>query len=217
VRGFGSTNLPSARAHTDDIVALERSLHLFVERSVQDAAHAVPGLPALLGFLYLSLHLVGTSLALVWVYRKRPDRFPLVRTTIVTATALSLVIYVLYPAAPPRLAGMGFADTVTHSAHLNLSSNVLGSFYNPLAAVPSLHFGYALLVGAAIAMYAQRRWVRIAGALYPALMLFVIVATGNHFLFDAAAGGVVVVASWLIARRLVEPREATRRRVLVTA
>jgi PAP2 superfamily len=217
VRGFGSTNLPSARAHTDDIVALERSLHLFVERPVQDAAHAVPGLPALLGFLYLSLHLVGTSLALIWVYRKHPGRFPLVRTTIVTATALSLVIYVLYPAAPPRLAGLGFADTVTHSAHLNLSSNVLGSFYNPLAAVPSLHFGYALLVGAAIATYAQRRWVRIAGALYPALMLFVIVATGNHFLFDAAAGGVVVVASWLIARRLVEPREATRRRVLVTA
>ena len=217
VRGFGSTSLPLARAHTDDIVALERSLHIFVEQSVQDAAHAVPVLPALLGFLYLSLHLIGTSIALVWVYRRHPDRFPLVRTTIVTATALSLVIYVLYPAAPPRLAGLGFADTVTHSAHLNLSSNLLGSFYNPFAAVPSLHFGYALLIGVAIAAYAQRRWVRIAGALYPALMLFIIVATGNHFLFDAAAGGLVVVASWWLARRVVDPREPARRRVLVTA
>jgi hypothetical protein len=217
VRGFGSTSLPLARAHTDEIVSLERMLHLFIERSVQDGAHAVPVLPALLGFLYLGLHLIGTALALIWVYRKHPDRFPLVRTTIVAATALSLVIYVLYPAAPPRLAGLGFADTVTHSAHLNLSSNLLGSFYNPFAAVPSLHFGYALIVGVAIAAYAERRWARIAGALYPALMLFIIVATGNHFLFDAAAGGLVVVGSWWLARRLVQQREPAPRRTLVTA
>ncbi len=217
VRGFGSTSLSLAQAHTDDIVALERSSHIFIERSVQNGAHAVPGLPPLLGFLYLALHLIGTSLALVWVYRRHPDRFPLVRTTIVVATALSLVIYVLYPAAPPRLAGLGFADTVTHSAHLNLSSNLLGSFYNPFAAVPSLHFGYSLLVGAAIFAYSDRRWTRIAGALYPALMLFIIVATGNHFLFDAAAGGLVVVASWLVARRLVSVRTPAHRRVLVTA
>jgi hypothetical protein len=217
VRGFGTTSVSLAQAHADDIVGLERSLHVFVESSVQDAAHSVPGLPALLGFLYLALHLIGTSIALVWVYRQHPERFPLVRTTIVTATALSLVIYVLYPAAPPRLAGLGIADTVTHSAHLNLSSNLLGSLYNPFAAVPSLHFGYALLVGAAIAAYAKPRWVRVAGALYPLLMLFVIVATGNHFLVDAAAGGLVVVASWLLARRVIEQREPAQRRVLVTA
>jgi hypothetical protein len=217
VRGFGSTSVSLAQAHTHEIVTVERTLHLFVERSVQNGAHTVPGLPALLGFLYLALHLVGTSIALVWVYRRHPERFPLVRTTIVAATALSLVIYVLYPAAPPRLAGLGFADTVTHSAHLNLSSNLLGSLYNPFAAVPSLHFGYALLVGAAIAAYADRRWVRVAGALYPLLMLFVIVATGNHFLLDAAAGGLVVLASWWFARRVVQQREPERRRVLVTA
>ena len=110
------------------------------------------------------------------------------------------------------------SHTVTHSAHLNLSSNLLGSFYNPFAAVPSLHFGYALLVGGAIAAYSKRRWTRIAGALYPALMLFIIVATGNHFLFAAAAGGLVVVASWWLARRLVEQRDpGSRRGVLVTA
>lgn len=217
VRGFGSTSLPLARAHTDEIVGLERSLHLFVEQSVQNASHAVPGLPPLLGFLYLALHLIGTAVALVWVYRRHPERFAFVRTAIVVATGISLVIYVLYPAAPPRLAGLGFADTVSHSTGLNLSSDLLGSLYNPFAAVPSLHFGYALLIGMAIATYADRRWARIAGALYPALMLFIIVATGNHFLFDAAAGGIVVLASWAIARRLVETREPVRRPALVTA
>ena len=76
--------------------------------------------------------------------------------------------------------------------------------YNPFAAVPSLHFGYALLVGAAMALLAGRRSVRIAGAAHPVVMLFVIVATGNHFVFDAAAGAVVTVAGWLAARRLVD-------------
>ena len=48
-------------------------------------------------------------------------------------------------------------------------------------------------------MLARRRWVRVLGALYPAFMLFDIVATGNHFLFDAATGGaLVVVVGWLV-------------------
>jgi len=69
--------------------------------------------------------------------------------------------------------------------------------------VPSLHFGYAFIVGVAVAALARRPNVRLVGAAYPAFMLFIIVATGNHFLFDAFAGGVVAVAGWLIAKVLV--------------
>ncbi len=203
VRGFGSTSLSAAQAHTADIVALEQSLHVFGERSVQRAAEHVPALPGVLGFLYMSLHLGGTAAALLWVYRRHRAHFPLVRTAIVASTAISLVIYVFYPAVPPRLAGLGFADTVTSAAHVNLSSEALGSLYNPFAAVPSLHFGYALLVGIAIARLAPSRAARLLGAAYPLLMLFVIVATGNHFLFDAAAGGAVTIAGLWIARWLV--------------
>lgn len=202
-RGAGDASLAVARDHTSDIVALERSLNIFSERAVQEWSHGVPYLPALLGLAYMSLHLGATTLAVRWVYRERRHAFPLVRTTLIVSTALALVGYVLYPAAPPRLAGLGFADTVTTHTGLNLSSDLLGSFYNPLAAVPSLHFGYALIVGAALAALARRRWVRVLGALYPAFMLFDIVATANHFWFDAAAGGAVVVAGWWIARALV--------------
>jgi len=203
VRGFGSTTLAAARAHTVDIVALERALGVFVERPVQDAAAALPGIPMLLGFGYMSLHLGATAAMLVWAHRSHRDRFAEVRTTLVVATAISLAIYVLYPAAPPRLAGLGFADTVTDKAGINLSSDALGSLYNPFAAVPSLHFGYALLVGVAVYVLASRRWVRWIGAAYPPFMLFTIVATGNHFLFDAAAGGLVVVLSYFVARALL--------------
>ena len=136
----------------------------------------------------------------MWVHRKHPDRFPIVRTTFVAATALALVGYVFFPAAPPRLSARGFSDTVTSSTGLDLSSDLLGALYNPFAAVPSLHFGYALIVGVVLAVVAQRRLWRIAGALYPATMLLIIVATGNHFFVDAVLGGLVVVIGWLVAR-----------------
>ena len=212
IRGLGSGGFAAAYRHTAEIVALEQRLHVFGERGVQEWAQRIPALPAVLGVAYIAFHLAGTTLALVWVYRTRRERFALLRTTLVATTALSLAVYVLYPVAPPRLTSLGFSDTVTTHAHLNLSSDMLGSLYNPIAAVPSLHFGYALLVGVALVLLGRSRAVRIAGALYPGVMLFVIVATGNHFVFDAAAGAAVTVAGWAIARLLVDPARPTARR-----
>jgi hypothetical protein len=82
---------------------------------------------------------------------------------------------------------------------VNLSSDLLGSLYNPFAAVPSLHFGYALLVGVTVALVARGRMARIIGGAYPVAMLFIIVATGNHFFFDALAGGLAIGAGYVIA------------------
>lgn len=218
VRGRGHATLAAARAHTDAIVSLERDVHVFGERAVQHAVHALPAVPALLGAAYILLHFVGTTSFIVWSHRRRREHFAFIRNTLIVATGIALVIYVLYPAAPPRLAGLGFSDTVSSGAHVNLSSNLLGSLYNPFAAVPSLHFGYALLVGAGIATLARRRAVRVAGALYPLVMLFVIVATGNHFFFDAATGGIVVIASAFVARALSrDGREQVRRRRVESA
>ena len=202
VRGFGGQDWIAARAHTADIVALEQRFSLFVERDIQSAFSAIAGAPAVLGFLYVALHFAGTAAAAIWIHHRHPAAFAHLRTTLIVATALALIGYVFYPAAPPRLSGMGFTDTVTSHTGLNLSSDFLGSLYNPIAAVPSLHFGYALAVGVALAGVMKRRSLRIAFALYPALMLLVIVATGNHFFFDAAAGGLVVAVGWLVASRL---------------
>jgi PAP2 superfamily len=210
VRGQGSATLPTAREHTDEIVALERHLHVFGERAVQHAAHALPGLPTLLGVAYIALHFLGTAVFLVWLHRRHREYFPLVRNTLVAATGIALAIYLLFPVAPPRLAGLGFVDTVTHSAKVNLSSDALGSLYNPFAAVPSLHFGYALLVGVAVARIARGRIAQVIGWSYPVVMLIVIVATGNHFFFDALAGGIAIAAGFAVASWIDSP--TTRRR-----
>ena len=212
VRGQGNATVAAARSHTDWIVGLERHLHVFGERAVQNAADAVPGVPTLLGIAYIALHFIGTTAFLVWLYRRHRERFALVRNTLIAATGIALTLYVLFPVAPPRLAALGFVDTVSHSAKVNLSSDALGSLYNPFAAVPSLHFGYALLVGVTIAALARRPLVRALALTYPLVMLLVIVATGNHFFFDAAAGALAIGAGYVIARWIDSARRAPRRR-----
>ena len=211
VRGQGDATLAVARTHTDDIVALERHLHIFGERAVQNGVHALPGLPTLLGIAYIVLHFLGTAAFLVWLHRRHREYFAIVRNTLVAATGLALAIYLLFPVAPPRLAGLGFVDTVTHSAKVNLSSDALGSLYNPFAAVPSLHFGYALLVGVTLARVAKSGVVRVIGWSYPAVMLLVIVATGNHFFFDAIAGGIAIAAGFAIASWIDSPTRREQR------
>jgi hypothetical protein len=70
-----------------------------------------------------------------------------------------------------------------------------------------------------MAVIARHRVVRVIGALYPALMLLVIVATGNHFFLDAALGGVAVLLGWLLARAVVAPptQRPTAARVATSA
>jgi hypothetical protein len=208
-RGLVAGGAHVALRHAQDVVSLERTLHIFVEDSVQHAALAVPGLIGTFDFVYLTLHLSLTAGLLLWLHRRRPAAYPFVRTTLLLATALAVVGYVLFPTAPPRLSGLGIADTVS-GGHVDLNEGLVSSLYNPFAAVPSLHVGYALIVGASLARYAPRLVARLAGLAYPPFVLLVIVATGNHFFVDAAAGAAVAGVA-LLAARLLVPRRAFER------
>ena len=138
---------PVWRSGTPDQVAeLERSWSIFVEREVQAAVRTIPWLVGMLGFSYLALHLTVTGGYLLWLYRFRPAAFPFIRNTLLLATGITMIGYVTYPTAPPRLAGIGIVDTVSNG-HVDLNSGLVHSLYNPFAAVPSMHFGYALVIG----------------------------------------------------------------------
>jgi PAP2 superfamily len=202
-RGLVVSDARDADHHAHDVVALERWLHIFAEANVQHAARNLPGLTSLLGTAYLTLHLAVTVGVLLWLHTRRPAAFPFVRTTLLIASALALVGFLAYPTAPPRLAGIGIADTVSNG-HLDLNKGFVSSLYNPYAAVPSMHIGYALIVAASLLLYARRPLVRALGVLYPPFVLLVVVATGNHFFFDAAAGALVAAvagaASFVLTR-----------------
>ena len=189
-RGFVVGDAAEARRHALEVVAIERRPHVLLEADVQHAARVIPGLEGLLGVAYLTLHLTVTVAVLLWFHQRRPAAFPLVRTALLVASGLSLVGFLAFPTAPPRLAGIGVVDTVS-DAHVNLNSGLVSSLYNPYAAVPSMHIGYALIVAASIFWYSRRALVRVLAPLYPPFVLLVVVATGNHFLLDAAAGALV--------------------------
>ena len=203
-RGMVVGNAAEGVRHAGQLVTLERSTGLFIEERMQDAAHAFPGLIDLLSISYLTFHLAVTVVVLLWLHRRHPAAFPLVRTTLVLASGLALVGYLVYPTAPPRLSGIGITDTVS-GGHIDLNSGLVSSLYNPYAAVPSMHIGYALVVAASLLRYGRRVAVRVVGALYPLFVLLVVVATGNHFLLDALAGAVVVGAAAGVALLLARP------------
>ena len=102
--------------------------------------------------------------AAIVLYRKRHDRYLLLRNTIFVSGAIGFLFFALLPVAPPRLADSSLMDTVTlHSdAYRALQPPGLTNQY---AAFPSLHFGWNLVVG--IAVWGATEGITAAVALDP--------------------------------------------------
>ena len=201
-RGLVRGGAPVAVAHARNIVSLERSIDLLHEVDVQRAVAHVPGVDALFGFGYDVFHLSVTGGVLIWLFFRHRDAYPRVRTTLLAATAIALVGFTVFPSAPPRLAGIGIADTLSlakDTAH----SGVLQLLYNPYAAMPSLHMTYAVLAGACLYHWGGHRVVRFIGIAYPVLVAVEVVATGNHFFLDLAAGVAVAGFAFAFVSRLL--------------
>jgi membrane-associated phospholipid phosphatase len=201
-RGLVVGDTAEAERNAHRVAALERALHLFFEPTLQHAVQALPDVTQLLGFAYLTLHLTVTAGVLLWTHQRRPVAFPFVRTTLLIASGLSLVGFLVYPTAPPRLAGLGITDTVSNG-HVDLNHGLVSSLYNPYAAMPSMHVGYALIVAATIVRHGRRPLARILATLYAPFVLLAIVATGNHFFLDAAAGAITAALAASSARVLM--------------
>jgi membrane-associated phospholipid phosphatase len=126
---------------------------------------------------------------------------------------IAVPIHGLLPVAPPRLTDLGIADTVsTHLVPLSGHSTI---FYNAYAAVPSLHVGFAFAISFALAYALRPRWAKALALLWGPLVTLAVVATGNHYLFDAAAGLAVTAAGF--AAGVALPRIMHPRPVLVAA
>jgi hypothetical protein len=160
------------------------------------AAHTV--LAIIADYWYASLHYVVTLSVLVWLWRRHRDSYVLARRTIVTATMLGLIGFVLLPMAPPRMLP-GFTDTMAQHSSAGWWGGAasaprgLGSLTNQFAAMPSLHVGWSLWCGYQLVRHGRRPLTRVLGAAYPVLTVLVVLGTGNHYLADAAGGVVVLV------------------------
>jgi len=136
------------------------------------------------------------------------DRLSVRARTLTTASLLGLIGFATAPLAPPRMLP-GFIDTMARYGRYGWWDSAasaprgLGSLTNQLAAMPSLHVGWAIWCGWMVARYAQRAWVRGLAIAYPVIVVLVVLATANHYLIDAVAGLVVLLAGLSISRMAV--------------
>src|SRR6476469_7186802 len=160
VRGQVWDQSAAAFEHARDIVSLERSLHVFVEPSLQSWAIRTGWLDSVGSWMYLNTHFVVTTCTLAFVYLFRNEHFYFVRNMFLVAMGIALLGYLVFPTAPPRLLPeWGFLDSVSDFTGVNDSGSA-NLLVNPYAAVPSMHVGFALMLAVPMVRMARRGWVK---------------------------------------------------------
>jgi membrane-associated phospholipid phosphatase len=200
-RWVGTGDLSEATAHARAIVSLQSDVGLDVEGAVQGALTGT-GWLWLLNHVYLAAQFVVVPGTLVWLWRHAPDVYRRLRDTVLITWMLSVPVFAIFPVAPPRLAGIGMLDTISESTGLALDSRFATALYNPLAAVPSLHAGFAFAVSVALVVALRRPAARWLAAAWTPIVGLSVVATGNHYLFDIAAGVAITMLGGLVALRM---------------
>ncbi|KAL7926361.1 PAP2 superfamily domain-containing protein [Trichoderma austrokoningii] len=189
-----------AKEHALQLLAIERVLHIDFEQAFQRymlTNH--PCIMPVLRHVYHSHIIVGVVFIIyTYTFLPRPV-YRRIRRTIAMDNVIAFVIVSLWRCYPPRMLPpeYGFVD-VLHATQIDGTSSVWTNnrFRLTIAAMPSLHFGTAVLFGASLARYSPHAAVRWAALLWPAVMFVTVVATANHFVLDVVVGAMVPVLGW---------------------
>ena len=204
VRGVSESNAAVAFNNARSIVELEQSTGLFFEQGLQAWAMGQRALIDFANFMYVNSHFVMTTSVLVWLYLRHNDRFYFVRNMFMTAMGLALVGYMLFPTAPPRFfPELGFVDSIAYYVNVKHDSGLVALFFNPYAAVPSMHVAFSLLIAIPTLLIVRRPLFKVLWALYPLMIAFVVMVTGNHWFMDVVAGALVAGTSALVAKHVL--------------
>jgi hypothetical protein len=205
-RFLGRDHVNAALGNARDVIGIERSLGVFSEARFQDLVLSDTAVIRFLNAYYLIAHVVVTAAAFVWLYVRHPATYRRFRDVMIAITVMGMTVHLLLPLAPPRMfPNLGFVDTakVVGPASYGAGSPYKG-FANQFAAMPSLHFGWALVIAWAMLLATKSRWRYLALA-HPVITLAAIVLTANHYWLDAVAATVLFALAlgvdWLLRRR----------------
>jgi hypothetical protein len=203
VRWYTLDDVDTAVAHARDVLTLQKTLGIDWEWSVQQAALGVAWWSDACAWFYVWGYFPAVFAAMIWLYVRRPTAYALLRNALLASGAIGLFFYAFYPTAPPRLAGLGYADTVA-SGGLGAEARPLG-VANELAAIPSFHIAWLVVAAVVVYRVTSSRALRVVCVAVPASMAYVVVATGNHWVLDIPAGLALalvgLVAAYRLARR----------------
>ncbi len=228
---FGSAGPGAARIafdHARDVIGVQDAIGLWFEPELQRWYLDLPamGLIRVWNIYYGTAHFVVTAGALIWLYRRQPDRYSVWRTTLATMTALALIGFASYSLMPPRLLGStsrygacyqqepdcrgeSMVDTLAvHGGWLSFDDEEVANVSNQYAAMPSMHTGWSTWSAFVMWGLVRRRWLRALLIAYPVATVFCIMVTGNHFWLDAVGGLAAFGAGFVIGRALTPWTEA---------
>lgn len=207
IRTVNRTDLRSAFANARDIIRFESWLGLPFEDNLQGFLLDHPAFIKMLNHYYIWFHFPAAIALLLWLYLWHSGRYRAFRNLMAFATFTGLIIHLLFPLAPPRMMD-GFVDTMARFGPGIYPENPLDGAANQIAAMPSLHFAWALIEAIAVITVLRTRW-RWVILVHPVLMTLSIIATANHWWIDAAAAALLVligIALWRVLAAWVGDR-----------
>ncbi|MDG2112236.1 MAG: phosphatase PAP2 family protein, partial [Actinomycetota bacterium] len=187
------------------ILDFEALLGLDIEQSVQAAVVGSKAVVTASNWIYMWAHwpvIVGT---IVWLYFRTPAEYARFRNALFVSGAVGLLVFAIFPVAPPRLLHDGFVDTITE---WSTSYRVLQppALVNEYAAVPSFHVGWNMLAAIFLWRNLPLRRLRPLALISPIVMTLAVVLTANHYVFDAIAGAAVASFGLWVGWRLAHPK-----------
>jgi hypothetical protein len=198
IRTINKTDMRVAFANARSVIRLENWLGLPFEDNLQSWLLDHPTLIKLLNHYYIFFHFPAAIAFLLWLYLRQPRHYVPFRNLMAFVTFVALIIHLLFPLAPPRMM-TGFVDTMREFGPNIYPKNAIDGAANQIAAMPSLHFGWAMIEAIAVITILKSRW-RWLIVLHPLLMAMSIIATGNHWWIDAAAAAVIIVGAVALYR-----------------
>ncbi|MFZ4586086.1 MAG: phosphatase PAP2 family protein [Acidimicrobiia bacterium] len=191
------TQSDGALRNAQSVVNIEQVLHIGSERAWQQAVLSYPWLVQAANIFYAVVHVPALIVLLVWCFVRHRDRYPAVRN-VVALTTLGCLLIQLIPVAPPRMFP-GFVDTgLTYGQSVYGAGTVSA---DQVAAMPSLHVGWAALIAAAVIVVSESKW-RWWILAHPVITTVVVVVTANHWWLDGIAAVAVLAAAEALRRAL---------------
>jgi membrane-associated phospholipid phosphatase len=210
----------NAPVHADKILGLGQVPTVRMQDALYTAGHLHFWDYAAFSFWFSHFFATLVVAVAIWLYRY--EWFHRFAACIVVLAGLGLITYVVFPAAPPWLAAdHGYIDhtyRITHAVVNNLPVPKAGAVFqkgtdwgNDVAAVPSLHAGYTMLICLFLWPRLSPRWRPLLVA-YPIGMGLSLIYLGEHYLIDILLGWGYAAATILLvnwgAERIRERREA---------
>jgi hypothetical protein len=179
IRGLVVGRADEAVTRGIDLIALEQRLGFYWELEMQSWILGHYWAIKVMNWVYFWGHMPLVILAAFWLYVWHRRAYRLSRNAFLASGAIGVVMYALLPSRPAPRTDAGFIDTMAVYDRVGYNAQETEAFVNPYAALPSLHFGWSLLLGFVVFQVTHFPALKLLAMIWPVAMFFAVVMTGT--------------------------------------